>query len=207
MVAGDGERARSIGRGLKRWAGTTLLATVVALGCGSPGESAGDAHSGAGTADSHPAGSQGAAEKQPAPDFRLASLGGGEVSLADFDGEIVLIDFWATWCGPCHAQADILKELHEEFSTKGVQFLAISLGEPEDIVREFVEERPYPYPVLIDPEDQLSLDLGIYVLPTIMVVDREGTIAFLEPGVSTQETLRRVLYETGVEHPVKAAAG
>ena len=116
-----------------------------------------------------------------------------------------MIDFWATWCGPCHAQADILKALYEEFGDKGVRFLAISMGEPEEVVREFVDRRPYPYPVLIDPEDRLSLDLGIYVLPTIMVIDRDGTVAFLEPGVSNAETLRRVLYEAGVEHPTTAA--
>ena len=86
-----------------------------------------------------------------------------------------------------------------------MRFLAISLGEPEDVVREFVEQRPYPYPVLVDPEDSLSLDLGIYVLPTIMVIDRAGQVAYLEPGVSTAETLRRVLYEAGVEHPATAA--
>lgn len=147
-----------------------------------------------------------AAESQPAPEFLLASLGGQRISLQDFDGEIILIDFWATWCGPCHAQADILKSLHKEFASKGVRFLAISLGEPEDIVRKFVERRPYPYPVLVDPEDELSLDLGIYVLPTIMVIDRDGTIAYLEPGVSDAETLRRVLYEAGVEHPATAAS-
>ena len=146
-----------------------------------------------------------AREDTAAPQFRLASLSGDMISPQDFEGEIVVIDFWATWCGPCHLQAEILKGLHEEFGDKGVRFLAISLGEPEDVVREFIERNPYPYPVLVDPEDQLSLDLGIYVLPTIMVIDRNGTVAFLEPGVSDAETLRRVLYEAGVEHPATAA--
>jgi peroxiredoxin len=186
-------------------AGVALVMALALTACG-PGSGAAESGGGASQAADASA-AQSAAEKLPAPDFRLTSLDGGEVSLADYDGEIVLIDFWATWCGPCHAQAAILKQLHEEFEAKGVRFLAISLGEPEEIVREFVAERPYPYPVLIDPEDQLSLDLGIYVLPTIMVVDREGVIAYLEPGVSTGETLRRVLYEAGVEHPATAAAG
>ena len=160
----------------------------------------------AGPAEEAPAAEepQPVAESQAAPEFRLASLDGEEIAPQDYAGEIVIIDFWATWCGPCHAQADILHQLHEEFGDKGVRFLAVSLGESEEVVREFIEKRPYPYPVLLDPEDSLSLDLGIYVLPTIMVIDREGQVAYLEPGVSTAETLRRVLYEAGVEHPATA---
>lgn len=145
-------------------------------------------------------------EGDPAPDFRLASLDGGEISPGDYAGEVVLIDFWATWCGPCHAQAEILKQLWTDLEGKGVHFLAVSLGESEETVRRFVEDNPYPYPVLIDPADQLSIDLGIYVLPTLMVIDREGRVVFREPGVSDGETLRRVLYEAGVEHPAMAAS-
>ena len=146
------------------------------------------------------------AESRAAPQFRLAALDGGTISPQDYSGDVVVIDFWATWCGPCHAQADILKALHGEFAGKGVRFLAISLGESEEVVREFVASRPYPYPVLIDPEDALSLELGIYVLPTIMVIDRQGRVAYLEPGVSTAETLRRALFEAGVEHPSATAS-
>ena len=142
----------------------------------------------------------GAVEQQPAPQFQLASLDGSEVALTDFEEKVVLVDFWATWCGPCHAQADILKSLYADFDGD-VQFLAISLGEAEETVRDFVEGNPYPYPVQVDPEDQLSLELGIYVLPTIMVVDREGTISYLEPGVSSAEAIRRALFEAGAELP------
>lgn len=142
----------------------------------------------------------GAVEQQPAPAFQLTSLDGGEVALSDFEEKVVLVDFWATWCGPCHAQADILKSLYADFNGD-VQFLAISLGEAEETVRDFVDGNPYPYPVLVDPEDQLSLELGIYVLPTIMVVDREGTISYMEPGISSAEAIRRALFEAGVELP------
>lgn len=135
------------------------------------------------------------------PRFALASLTGDRISTEDFGGRVVLIDFWATWCGPCHYQADILKKLHEEFADEDVQFLAVSLGEPEDVVRSFIEDNPYPYPVLVDPEDRLSPELGIYVLPTVMVLDRDGKVSYQQPGVSQAETLRRALYEAGVEHP------
>lgn len=141
----------------------------------------------------------------PAPNFTLASLEGRDVSTSDFAGQVVLIDFWATWCSPCHLQAEILRGLHEDFAGQGVQFLAVSLGEPEEVVRSFVDENPYPYPVLVDPEDRLSPELGIYVLPTVMVLDREGNVSYLQTGISQAEALRRALYEAGVQHPSTAA--
>ena len=146
-----------------------------------------------------------ATEEPMAPQFTLLSLAGEQVSVADLAGEVVVVDFWATWCGPCHFQADILRALHEEFGDQGVRFLAISLGEDEETVRTFVDKNPFPYPVLIDPDDLLSIELGVYVLPTVMILDREGKVSFFQPGVTQTEPLRRALYEAGVEHPATEA--
>jgi peroxiredoxin len=140
-------------------------------------------------------------EETMVPQFTLLSLAGEQVSVSDLRGDVVVIDFWATWCGPCHYQADILEALHQEFGDRGVRFLAISLGEDTDTVRTFVDNNPYPYPVLIDPDDLLSVELGVYVLPTVMILNREGEVSFFQPGVSQTESLRRALYEAGVEHP------
>lgn len=129
------------------------------------------------------------------PEFRLASLDGGRLGPADFRGRVVLFDFWATWCAPCHVQADILKAIYEEFREFDVEFVAVSVGEDEGTVRSFVNERPFPYPVLLDPSDEAASRLGVFVLPTIMVLDAEGRIAYLREGVSSARRLRTTLTE------------
>ena len=143
----------------------------------------------------------------PAPDFDLPDLDGGRIRLADYSGRVVLVDFWATWCGPCRLQAQILEELYKEFQGPSVEFLAISLGEPDDIVREFVEKSPFPYPVAIDTEEVLGVSLQVYALPTVMVIDTQGRITYLRPGLSDAETLRQVLIESGFQQASLSGSG
>ncbi len=129
------------------------------------------------------------------PRFDLAALDGGRVASAGFAGRVVLYDFWATWCGPCHVQADILKSIYAEAKGRGAEFVGVATGEPADVVREFLSRRPLPYPVLLDPEGRLEGELAIYGLPTLVVVDRRGRIAYRHTGLIDADTLRRVLAE------------
>ena len=136
-------------------------------------------------------------EGDVAPAFARKTLDGRSVSLADFHGRVVLVDFWATWCGPCHLQAKILEPLYAEFKSRGVEFVSVSVGEEEKTVRDFLAENPSPYPVLLDPEDTLSADLGIVALPTLLVVDRAGKVAYFNFGLSDADTLRQKLTQAG----------
>lgn len=145
------------------------------------------------------------AGERAVPDFRLASLTGEPLGPSSFAGKVVVFDFWATWCLPCHLQADILKQLHDEFAGAGVEFVAVSIGEPEKTVREFVDRRPFPYPVLVDPSDEVSVKLGIYGLPTVMVVDERGEVAYLRTGISPEGVLRELL--TGLTARAAASSG
>lgn len=130
-----------------------------------------------------------------APQFRLESLDGDILGPSDFEGRVVVVDFWATWCQPCHAQAAVLRGLHEEMKEREIQFLAVDLGEAEPTVRSFVQRNPVPYPVLLDPERSLSAELGIQSLPTLMILDREGRTTYFAPGVIPEDRLRDLIAE------------
>ncbi len=126
-------------------------------------------------------------------EFRLPSLDGRQIGPADFEGRVLVVDFWATWCSPCRVQARILDSLHDEYSADEVGFLAVSLGEDEETVRKFVDKNPFPYPVLYDEQDLVATGASVYALPTVMVVDRRGQVSYLRSGLSGAKALREAL--------------
>ena len=77
--------------------------------------------------------------REPAPDFTLESLDGGEISLSDFRGKTVIIDFWATWCPPCVRTLPTMSDVAAEYKDRGVEFFAVDIGETPDEVRAFLE--------------------------------------------------------------------
>ena len=125
--------------------------------------------------------------------FRLPTIDGRELGPQDFSGDVLVVDFWATWCAPCRVQARILDTLREEYEGKEVHFIAVSLGEDEATVKKFTDKNPFPYPVLYDEQDRISIEASIFALPTVMVINRGGTVEYLEPGLSGASTLREAI--------------
>ncbi len=110
----------------------------------------------------------------------------------------MLVDFWATWCTPCHLQTRILEPIHRDYTAKGVKFFSVDLGESPEAVKKFLAKHPLPYPTLLDPQDSAAERLEVYALPTVMVLDKKGKIAFLQNSLVDGPTLRRVLQKAGV---------
>jgi len=130
-------------------------------------------------------------------DFRLPTLDGGNLGPKDFLGQVVVVDFWATWCGPCHLQAEILEPVYRDFKGRGVQFLAANVGEDLETVKKFLKTKPFPYPVLVDPQDSVTSNLGVYALPTLLVVDKKGKVAYFQSGLADGDTLRDLIKKAG----------
>ncbi len=130
--------------------------------------------------------------------FRLKTLDGARsLGPPDFRGKVVIVDFWATWCGPCQIQARILDSLARSYQGKNVQFLAANVGETAQTVQSFVKDKPFPYPVLVDP-DGVSDDLGVIALPTLLIIDPKGKVAYFEAGIADADVIKRILRQSGV---------
>ena len=115
---------------------------------------------------------------KPAPTFELPDINGKKVSLTDFKGKVVLINFWATWCGPCKAEMPSLNSLYSTFKNDGFVVLAVSIDTSEKPVKSFVSEKGIAFPVLMDPEKEVYFDdYAVFAMPTSFLIDRKGMIA------------------------------
>lgn len=113
-------------------------------------------------------------------DFTLPDLDGNDVRLSSFKGNVVLVDFWATWCPPCRAEIPHLITLYETYKGKGFVVLGVGLdGEKE--LKDYAEEHSITYPILIGTKD-LSQKYGITGIPTTYLIDKKGKIGFKHIG-------------------------
>jgi cytochrome c biogenesis protein CcmG/thiol:disulfide interchange protein DsbE len=129
--------------------------------------------------------------------FRLPTVDGRTLGPKDFGGQVVVVDFWATWCLPCRLQAEILEPVYRDYKGRGVQFLAANVGEETDVVKQFLKGKPFPYPVLLDPKQSVATDLGVLALPTLLVIDKKGKISYFQSGVADGDTLRQLIKQAG----------
>lgn len=133
-----------------------------------------------------------------APDFELSDIKGMRWTLSDLRGRVVLLDFWATWCGPCKIELPHVQALHEEFKNDGLVVLGIS-NEPRAKVERYIQAAKYTFPSLVDADAQVTLQYRVSSIPTIMILDREGKVAEHLIGAQSEEALRKALSTVGIE--------
>ena len=117
----------------------------------------------------------------PAPDFKLKTLDGKEVSLSDYRGKVVLINFWATWCPPCREEMPLFERIYRKYKNKGFEILAIGTDGSVEPVKKFVKEYKLSFPVLFDNANVVAL-YQVQGLPTSFLVGRDGKILKVRLG-------------------------
>jgi peroxiredoxin len=133
---------------------------------------------------------------QPAPDFTLQDLAGHPVMLsADQGRAVVLMDFWATWCGPCRMEMIGLQKLSDKFKGGGFELLSVNQREAADTVRHFIESRKYSFHVILDAGGVVGDKYGVQAIPTLVLVDKKGVVRWLRAGYSENEDELRQMVE------------
>ena len=115
----------------------------------------------------------------PAPAFTLASRAGGQVSLADLKGQVVMINFWASWCGPCRQEFPALDQIYAKYKPMGFTLVAINVESEKSDAEKFLAKTPASFPILFDPDNKVSGLYGVSAMPTTVLVDRQGRVRWL----------------------------
>jgi thiol-disulfide isomerase/thioredoxin len=111
------------------------------------------------------------------PKVSLYALDGKPVTLASFNGKVVLLDFWASWCAPCRKSFPFLDEMQTKHAAEGLRVVGLTLEEDTDAVTGFLEEVPVNFTIVRDPSEQAGEAFGVVAMPTTFLIDREGRIA------------------------------
>ena len=117
-----------------------------------------------------------------APDFQFYDPEEKPVSLSDLRGKPVMLNFWATWCGPCVSEMPYIQQVYEEWSAKGLVLLAINMGDTPSQVKEFLQSHNLSLPVLLDTKQVISQKYSIRAIPTTFFIDKDGIIQVVRIG-------------------------
>ena len=114
----------------------------------------------------------------PAPDFRLEDQGGNFISLAELKGNVVIINFWATWCPPCREEMPSMQRAWEMLQSDKVKMLAINVGEDSDTIFTFTADYPVTFPLIMDKTASVTRDYGVRGLPATFIITPHGNIVY-----------------------------
>jgi len=142
-----------------------------------------------------------AAPQGPAPDFALKTLGGENTRLSEHRGEVIMINFWASWCAPCRQEMPLLEELYTRYQPLGFTILGVNVEQDNSKALAMLEDIPVSFPVLFDSKSTVSKLYNVVAMPTSIIVDRDGNTRYLHHGYKPgyeeqyQQQVRELLRE------------
>lgn len=141
------------------------------------------------------------AQLAPMTQVSLPDVKGGSATLSDYKGKVVLVDFWASWCGPCRQSFPWMNSLQEQYRADGLEVVAINLDQEAELAKEFLQEVPAQFTVLLDTDAQLPGEYGVMGMPSSYLIDRNGKIRAQHIGFHSdriknyEDTIKALLAE------------
>lgn len=119
----------------------------------------------------------------PAPGFELAARGGSQINLAQYKGQVVMLNFWATWCAPCRQEMPLLESIHKKYKPMGFTMLGVNV-EPDPKAAEawLAKQPPVSFPILFDTDSKVSKLYKVNGMPNSVIIDRKGNVRVLHRG-------------------------
>ena len=137
----------------------------------------------------------------PAPSFTLTTLSGQAGGLSEYKGQVVMVNFWATWCGPCQQEMPLLDQMYKKYKPAGFTLIGVNVDKEAPAVKELLARKPVSFPVLLDPANQVSKAYHVDEMPSSVIIDRKGQIRYVHRGYKPgdendyQDRIRQLIRE------------
>jgi cytochrome c biogenesis protein CcmG, thiol:disulfide interchange protein DsbE len=133
-----------------------------------------------------------------APQFSVQALDGGSITASSLSGNVVLLQFWATWCPYCRSEQSTVDKVERAFADKGLTVLAVDVGEAPEAVRTYLQRNPRSCQIAVDPDRSMAAQFGVRTFPHYVLIDRNGRIAGALNGAGGEDALRHLIEHSGV---------
>jgi len=124
----------------------------------------------------------GAGTNGPAPGFSLAARGGGNLNLAQYKGQVVMLNFWASWCGPCRQEMPLLENIYKKYGKLGFTLIGVNVEPDSKAADDWLKQTPVSFPIVYDRESQVSKLYDVAGMPSTVIIDRKGNLRVLHRG-------------------------
>ena len=137
----------------------------------------------------------------PAPAFTLTTLEGQPSGLSAYKGQVVMVNFWATWCGPCQQEMPLLDQMYKKYKGGGFTLIGVNVDKEAPAVKALLTRKPVSFPVLLDPANSVSKAYHVDEMPSSVIIDRKGVIRYVHRGYKPgdendyQDRIRQLIRE------------